>query len=362
MRLSHSFARQLFQVFAGIGLLFAHSLNASAAPSTAFVVKGHTNGGYQTTFDLAGLEAYAAANPTAVRSVDVPKTGGGTDTYTGISLYSLLSSYIPVNPTVKNDILRDYVMAIGSDGYQVAFSLGELSPSFGNQNDIVAYQLNGVDLTNSGFARIVAPADVKAGRWVSNLTELNIGYIPYEGAGPGGVSSSLTVEGNVLNPQTYNYSDLPAGLPTSTVTVTSQGGSLPGTTFTGVSLNSLINQSVIDLNANIKNDILRQVVVATATDGYSVVFSGGELNPNFGNQPDLLAYQNAAGVPLGNDGFARTVVPNDVRGGRYVSNLTSLEVLDATVPEPDTAWLFLLGAAGLWWSSARRTGVIRRAQ
>jgi len=55
--------------------------------------------------------------------------------------------------------------------------------------------------------------------------------------------------------------------------------------------------------------------------------------------PDLIAYLQD-GAPLGADGFARVVVSGDNFGGRYVSNLVSLQVIDAVVPEPGTLALF----------------------
>src|SRR3984893_16284183 len=55
--------------------------------------------------------------------------------------------------------------------------------------------------------------------------------------------------------------------------------------------------------------------------------------------PDLIAYLQD-GMPLSADGFARVVVSGDDFGGRYVSNLVSLQVIDAVVPEPGSLWLF----------------------
>jgi MYXO-CTERM domain-containing protein len=66
--------------------------------------------------------------------------------------------------------------------------------------------------------------------------------------------------------------------------------------------------------------------------------------------PDLVAYDEN-GQPFGADGFARLVVPGDAAGGRYVSNLVSLQVIDATagtsVPEPGSFALPLAGLTGL---------------
>jgi uncharacterized protein with beta-barrel porin domain len=70
--------------------------------------------------------------------------------------------------------------------------------------------------------------------------------------------------------------------------------------------------------------------VATGSDGYQAIVSLGEIDPAFGNQPDLIAYL-MNGTSLGTNGFARLVVPNDSKQGRWVSNLVNLEVFDATL-------------------------------
>jgi hypothetical protein len=56
----------------------------------------------------------------------------------------------------------------------------------------------------------------------------------------------------------------------------------------------------------------------------------GELDPRFGGEQVLVAYDDTLGQldPGGGAGFARMVVPGDIAGGRYVSNLVSIEVVD----------------------------------
>ena len=77
-----------------------------------------------------------------------------------------------------------------------------------------------------------------------------------------------------------------------------------------------------------KNDFLRQYVVVMGSDGTRAVMAVGEIDPQFGNQPDVIAVAFNGGS-LGQDGITRLVVPGDIFGGRYVSNLVSLEVLDS---------------------------------
>jgi hypothetical protein len=134
--------------------------------STEFSVTGDV--AHAQTFDLASLQAL----PSVQRSV-------GTSTYTGVSFWDLLNDVgISTDANVKNGVLRKYVVATGSDGHRAAFSLGALDPAFGNEPDIVAYAVIGALLTGSGFARVVAPDDVKAGRFVSNLVSLEVQSAP----------------------------------------------------------------------------------------------------------------------------------------------------------------------------------------
>jgi hypothetical protein len=117
---------------------------------------------------------------------------------------------------------------------------------------------------------------------------------------------------------------------TECATYTSGAGQVTDT-YTGVSLWTLIQDSGLLTDPSIKNDLLRFGVVATGSDGYRAFISLGEIAPQFGNQPDLVAYADKEGQlgTGGTDGALRLIVPGDHAGGRYVSNLISLQVIDA---------------------------------
>jgi DMSO/TMAO reductase YedYZ molybdopterin-dependent catalytic subunit len=309
---------------------------ASAAPSTQFTVTGAVS--TPAAYDLAGLQTLPSVTQTVTfASGTTPQT----HTYTGASLWGVLDGAGIVTTPSKNDVLNRYVLATGSDGYQTVFSLGELNPGFGNRPDLLAYAetVNGVSspLTSEGFARVTAPGDVKGGRYVSNLVNLDVRSSGSTQAGTGGgVSSQFSVSGAVGNAMSFDLGAL-EGLTQITQTVN-------GHLYTGVSFWDLLNKTVgIDLNPGVKNDVLGKYVVATGSDGYKSLFSLGELSDAFGNQPDMIAYE-VDGEMLTDTGFARLVVPNDVKAGRWVSNLVSLEVFSATpVPEPQTYALMLTG-------------------
>jgi DMSO/TMAO reductase YedYZ molybdopterin-dependent catalytic subunit len=357
-RMSNIVAAAMLAFSAMVGVSRLH-----AAPiSTQFTVSGAV--GTPGTYNLAALTALPATTET------VTFTAGGTpttDTYTGVGMSNLLSSAggITTNPATKNDILRKYVVATGSDGYQVVVGAAEFTANFGNRGVMVAYSDTGGQLGSSGsagFARLIVPGDVAGGRYVSNLVSLQVGSAPSVSGTGGGLSSQFTLSGDVSTPATYTLSKLQA-LTQQTETATYHGPSGAVTdTYTGVTLWNLITASGLVTDAAIKNDVLRKYALVTGTDGYEAIFPLGEIDPAFGNQPDLVAFSDTGGeLGIGGpDGFARIVVPGDTAGGRYVSNIASIQVIDATVPEPATFGLLLIGSLAVAMARARRTSARRR--
>ena len=69
----------------------------------------------------------------------------------------------------------------------------------------------------------------------------------------------------------------------------------------------------------IKNDKLRHYVSVSATDGYRALVAYGEIDPGFENKDVFLA-TSEDGRSLAVDG-PRLVVPGDISGGRYVSDV-----------------------------------------
>ncbi len=212
-------------------------------------------------YDLTSLQALPATTQIV-----------GTETYTGTNLWTLLNAAGGIRPIpgVKNSTLRNYVVAVGSDGYQAVFSGGKINPKFGNQPDIVAYGNTGGQLGPGGpegFARMVAPNDVAHGRYVSNLVTLHVGQAPSLPGTGGGISNQFTLTGDVSNPGTYTLSSLEA-LPSTTLKATylSSAGSVTDT-YTGVSLWTLITAAGLITDPSTKNDVLANMLLPSAATG-----------------------------------------------------------------------------------------------
>ncbi|MGE3861868.1 MAG: molybdopterin-binding oxidoreductase [Burkholderiaceae bacterium] len=261
-------------------------------------------------------------------------SGTQTRTYTGTPLWQLLSEAgIQTNPEVHNDVLNRYVLASAADGYRVVFALGEIHPDFGNKPGLVVYNetVNGASVRlpdGDGPLRVTAPGDVRGGRYVSMLNRLDVRASGSTLAGIGGGSSpGFTVSGAVLRQLSFDLGSLQA-LPAVTQDVN-------GSVYTGVSLWNLLNTEagIRTDSAAAHNPLLSMYVVATGSDGYKAIVSLGEIHPNFGNRPAMIAY-SVNGELLDRNGMARLVVPGDVRAGRFVSNLVGIEVFQAPPPAP----------------------------
>ena len=165
------------------------------------------------------------------------------------------------------------------------------------------------------------------------LVLVGVGSSPLQAACPGGVSNSFTVSGKVMKRSVFGLNKLEQLFSPAQENVTYfAAGAVVTESFTGVLLWDLLNNSPVGgivTDPSIKNDILHKVVIVTGTDCYQSVFGAAEIDPFFGGSQIMVAYATG-GQSLGNDGFARIVVPGDKAGGRFVSNITTIEVRDPT--------------------------------
>ncbi len=126
------------------------------------------------TFDAAKLGALKQTT-VAVETRDASGAVTGKVVYGGVLLNDLLTTTaIKLNDKAKNDILGIGILAIGADGYSSLIVGGEFDPKFANQQILVATSKDGQPLAADGFARIIVPGDLGAGRNVSNLAKLEV--------------------------------------------------------------------------------------------------------------------------------------------------------------------------------------------
>jgi hypothetical protein len=143
----------------------------------------------------------------------------------------------------------------------------------------------------------------------------------------------LSVGGEVTTPASYTAAQL-AQLPQTTATV--RLGFFGKVTLTGVSLETLVTDASPAYPAlvNTKNSILRVTATVTGYDNREVTFAVGELDPNFGNHPALIAL-SANGRPI--PGGPELVVPGDSSPVRTVLGASKITVGIATASATSTS-------------------------
>lgn len=73
------------------------------------------------------------------------------------------------------------------------------------------------------------------------------------------------------------------------------------------------------------NAQLKHSFAVEGRDGYRIVFSVGEIDPDFGNAPIQIATERDGKPIVETEGY-RLVVPGDKRGARYVRDVVKIEV------------------------------------
>lgn len=102
------------------------------------------------------------------------------ETYEGVPLADLLKQAgAPEGEQIRGALMTTYVIAEGSDGYRVIFSLAELDRGFEDSGVLVADRMDGAPITGDlGPLRLVVPHDKRPARWVRMLESITVRNVP----------------------------------------------------------------------------------------------------------------------------------------------------------------------------------------
>lgn len=134
----------------------------------------------------------------------------------------------------------------------------------------------------------------------------------------------LVVSGDIPSPVTLTADDI-AKMPHETVTIPDQDGTKVD--YQGVPLREILKRAGAPLGKELRGKALTTYILAKAHDGYQVIFTIGEIAPEFGNASILVADQRDGKPLFGYQGPLRLVCPNDKAGARSVRMLETLEVV-----------------------------------
>jgi hypothetical protein len=96
-------------------------------------------------------------------------------------------------------------------------------------------------------------------------------------------------------------------------------------TYSGVPLAVLLAKLDAPLGEHLRGKALANYIVASGSDGYSVVLSIAEADPSF-HGGDVLVADRRDGQPLAKSGPFQLIVSEDKRPARWVHNLVSLSL------------------------------------
>jgi len=140
--------------------------------------------------------------------------------------------------------------------------------------------------------------------------------------------AKIAISGDISAPMTVTASDL-AAMPRETIELTDpetadhEGGKFK---YEGVPLQEVLKKAGIPMGS-IRGKNLAAYVLASAKDGYQVVFSLGELDPTFGNEKVLIVDKRDGKPLFAYQGPLRLVVAGDKAGARDVRMLEKIEVV-----------------------------------
>lgn len=95
------------------------------------------------------------------------------ETYSGVPLIALLTP-LGVSDKPRGKQFRLYVVAAGSDGYEVVYSIGEVTPDVHDATVMVADSEDGKPIAADGPLKLVATGEKRPARWVRNLVSIDV--------------------------------------------------------------------------------------------------------------------------------------------------------------------------------------------
>jgi DMSO/TMAO reductase YedYZ molybdopterin-dependent catalytic subunit len=136
-----------------------------------------------------------------------------------------------------------------------------------------------------------------------------------------GIEGSIQIKGAVGNPGNFTHSQLEAFAPTAvqvTLSSSSHAADNGNFTYTGVTLNTLLEQAHVSANAT--------SVYIQASDGYGTTIPIQDAQ----NQNTILAYQKDStaltALSAGGEGPIRLIIGNDQFAQRWIRGVSVIEV------------------------------------
>ena len=303
------------------------ALSIPSVQAQAYTVTGNVDnpGEYSTEGSLwAVLQGSADAK---IRSSDWQFPCADVTTFPCITL--------PNPPYPQNDINHNlvdtnYLIVTGRDGHRAIYGVGEINPKFapaGSEVTITCHRrgcdLEGLGRSVKNIENIKVVQSVPGIHWNGKEGGASTPFTHY-------YSSVVMVSGEGITPKMFKLADLEALPQQVTLDDSSYKTNAVGI-WHGPTLFSVLRAAGVDTKD------MDSYVVAQATDGYATVLPMYEVTHKIGAEYVLLATRdtlnnsincslNGGTCAKGDGGVARIVIPADIMGGRWPSNIFQIIV------------------------------------
>ncbi len=246
--------------------------------------------------------------------------------FAGISPYAQQTTQIPVTIRVTDAFgaaiphaqIQITPSAQGAPAKLEADSHGQLSINLQPGPYAVSVSADGFKTEGRQIQIGTQPGTLGAGQVVSVILT----------AAPGSVVQ--TADSLLLSGDQTSVSISPAdfrALPHVTITVHNSHTDA-NETYSGVPMATLLAKISAPMGSELRGKAMTSYLIATGSDGYSVVLSLAEVDPAFHDNQAIVA-DARDGQPLGKNGPFQLIVPGDKRPARLVYNLVSITLQHA---------------------------------
>jgi hypothetical protein len=162
-----------------------------------------------------------------------------------------------------------------------------------------------------------------SGKWIVSLVLAAAMAVAGQQSPPAQQATLIlkTIDGRSLTLGTQDFAKLPQ------VKVSAKDHDEKTHEYAGVKLRDVLKEAGVAVGHDLRGKEMVDYVVVEAADGYRVVFSLAELDPDFSTTQVIVA-QSADGQPLGvKEGPLRLVVPGDKRPARWVRMVTTISIM-----------------------------------
>jgi len=137
-------------------------------------------------------------------------------------------------------------------------------------------------------------------------------------------ASSVSISGEVLTPLILKKEDLASYKQLIHKTKDREGKEHE---YRGVALIDVLEKAGVTLGGKLRGENLAKAVVVRAGDGYEVVYSLPELDPEFSNNVVLLVAEKDGGPLPPGEGAFRLIAPQDKKQARWIREVRSIKVV-----------------------------------